>query len=112
MGGGVSMPAVPVSASTEAALKKLYEEKKAAGEEDDAINAARAATDPDQALPSSEWGRLVDRDAADDLDLAELLALTRGEDWREDSADPRDASLASTGPLVLEYQTKRAKKTR
>jgi len=76
------------------------------------INAARAATDPDQALPSSEWGRLVDRDAADDLDLAELLALTRGEDWREDSADPRDASLASTGPLVLEYQTKRAKKTR
>ena len=31
------MPAVPVSASTEAALKKLYEEKKAAGEEDDAI---------------------------------------------------------------------------
>ena len=37
MGGGVSMPAVPVSASTEAALKKLYEEKKAAGEEDDAI---------------------------------------------------------------------------
>ena len=30
------MPAVPVSASTEAALKKLYEEKKAAGEEDDA----------------------------------------------------------------------------
>ena len=34
------MPAVPVSASTEAALKKLYEEKKAAGEEDDAINAA------------------------------------------------------------------------
>ena len=54
----------------------------------------------------------MDRDAADDLDLAELLALTRGEDWREDSADPRDASLASTGPLVLEYQTKRAKKTR
>ena len=30
MGGGVSMPAVPVSASTEAALKKLYDEKKAA----------------------------------------------------------------------------------
>ena len=30
------MPAVPVSASTEAALKKLYDEKKAAGEEDDA----------------------------------------------------------------------------
>ncbi len=76
------------------------------------INAARAATDPDQALPSSEWGRLVDRDAADDLDLAELLALTRGEDWREDSADPRDTSLASTGPLVLDYKTKRAKTSR
>ena len=76
------------------------------------INAARAATDPDQALPSSEWGRLVDRDAADDLDLAELLALTRGEDWREDSADPRDTSLVDTGPLVLDYKTKRAKTSR
>ena len=76
------------------------------------INAARAATDPDQALPSSEWGRLVDRDAADDLDLAELLALTRGEDWREDSADPRDTSLVDTGPLVLDYKTKRAKTAR
>ena len=48
----------------------------------------------------------------DDLDLAELLALTRGEDWREDSADPRDTSLASTGPLVLDYKTKRAKTSR
>ena len=57
MGGGVSMPAVPVSASTEAALKKLYEEKKAAGEEDDAINAAG-----EEAPTSRGFGMSVTRD--------------------------------------------------
>ena len=77
------------------------------------INAARARRTPTRRAPSSEWGRLVDRDAADDLDLAELLALTRGEDWaKRTRADPRDASLASTGPLVLDYKTKRAKTSR
>ena len=50
---------------------------------DDQRGAGR--TDPDRALPS--WmGPLVDRDAADDLDLAELLALTRARPAR-DSAD-------------------------
>ena len=72
------------------------------------INDARAATDPDRPLPSADWGRLVDRDGAGDLDLAELLELQRGSGWREDSSAAKDTSLASTGPLVLEYKTKRA----
>ena len=64
--------------------------------------------------PKGEWWEV--RDGAFTRQPAEDSASppedTEGNGWREDSADPRDASLASTGPLVLEYQTKRAKKTR
>ena len=73
MGGGVSMPAVPVSASTEAALKKLYEEKKAAGEEDDAINAALAA-----ATPAVIVFNQIDIDGSGSIDTGELKRLLKG----------------------------------
>ena len=62
------MPAVPVSASTEAALKKLYEEKKAAGEEDDAINAALAA-----ATPAVIVFNQIDIDGSGSIDIQEFV---------------------------------------
>ena len=67
------MPAVPVSASTEAALKKLYEEKKAAGEEDDAINAALAA-----ATPAVIVFNQIDIDGSGSIDTGELKRLLKG----------------------------------
>ena len=67
------MPAVPVSASTEAALKKLYDEKKAAGEEDDAINAALAA-----ATPAVIVFNQIDIDGSGSIDTGELKRLLKG----------------------------------
>lgn len=72
MGGGVSMPAAPVSASTEAALKKLYEEKSAAGEADDAINAALAA-----ATPGIIVFNQIDVDGSGSIDTSELQRLLK-----------------------------------
>ena len=93
MGGGVSMPAVPVSASTEAALKKLYEEKKAAGEEDDAINAALAA-----ATPAVIVFNQIDIDGSGSIDTGELKRLLKGLPRKQ--ADRRLALRALRGDGV------------
>jgi len=66
------MPAAPVSASTEAALKKLYEEKSAAGEADDAINAALAA-----ATPGIIVFNQIDVDGSGSIDTSELKRLLK-----------------------------------
>ena len=95
MGGGVSMPAVPVSASTEAALKKLYDEKKAAGEEDDAINAALAA-----ATPAVIVFNQIDIDGSGSIDTSELhqslleLGLELGEEKLAKLAATADADAS------------------